>query len=229
MRISSFCCAAVARVVFTLAVTQFLSAQPSEAAKADAAKAQGLPARATPADYATQGKVGTVMIGAEFTGHGIPNAQQPLNSEDYVAVEVGLFGAAGERLTIGATDFSLRINGKKDLLPNQPWGLVAKGVRDLEWVSPDAVPGDAKSKGSMSGGAGGSQGANNPPPLPPKVPIVTLRGWQLAVRNAALAQGDRALPQAGLIYFPYRGKVTSIRSLELIYEGPAGTGTITLQ
>ena len=105
-----------------------------------------MPARATPADYQTQAKLGHVIIGAEFTGHGIPNAQQPLNSEDYVAVEVGLFGAADARLTIGPTDFSLRINGKKDLLPSQPWGLVAKGVKDLEWVSPDAVPGESKSK-----------------------------------------------------------------------------------
>ena len=216
MRISSPRCAAFARVVSTFAMAQFLSAQ-------------GLPARATPTDYQAQAKAGPVTIGAEFTGHGIPNAQQPLNAEDYVAVEVGLFGAADARLMIGPTDFSLRINGKKDLLPSQPWGLVAKGVKDLEWVSPDAVPGESKSKGSVNGGGGGGQGSNTLPPPTPKVPIDVLRGWQLAVKNAALAQGDRALPQAGLIYFPYRGKVTSIRSLELIYEGPAGTASLTLQ
>ena len=203
-------------------MAQFLSAQASDPAKAQ----QGLPARATPTDYQTQAKVGSVTIGAEFTGHGIPNAQQPLNSEEYVAVEVGLFGPADARLMIGPTDFSLRINGKKDLLPSQPWGLVAKGVKDLEWVSPDAVPGEVKSKGSVNGGG---QGSSTLPPPPPKVPIDVLRGWQLAVKNAALTQGDRALPQAGLIYFPYRGKVTSIRSMELIYEGPAGTATLSLQ
>ena len=225
MRISSPRCAAIARIVSALAMAQFLSAQASDPAKAQS----GLPARATPADYQTQAKLGHVIIGAEFTGHGIPNAQQPLNSEDYVAVEVGLFGAADSRLMIGPTDFSLRINGKKDLLPSQPWGLVAKGVKDLEWVSPDAVPGEAKSKGSVNGGGGGGQGGSTLPPPPPKVPIDVLRGWQSAVKNAALTQGDRALPQAGLIYFPYRGKVTSIRSLELIYEGPAGTASLTLQ
>jgi len=204
-------------------MAQSLGAQTPDPSKAQ----QGLPARATAADYQTQGKVGNVTIGAEFTGHGIPSVQQPLNSEDYVAVEVGLFGPADARLTIGASDFSLRVNGKKDLLPAQPWGLVAKNVKDLEWVSPDAVPGESKSKGSVSGGGGGQAGS--PPPLPPKVPIDVLRGWQLAVRNAALAQGDRALPQAGLVFFPYRGKVANIRSLELIYEGPAGTVSVTLQ
>ena len=223
MRISSPRCATIARVVSTLAMAQFLSAQAPDAAKAQL----GLPARATPTDYQTQAKVGNLTIGAEFTGHGIPNAQQPLNSEDYVAVEVGLFGAADARLMIGPTDFSLRINGKKDLSSSQPWGLVAKGVKDLEWVSPDAVPGEAKSKGSVNGGGG--QGSSSLPPPAPKVPIDVLRGWQLAVKNAALSQGDRALPQAGLVYFPYRGKVTSIRSLELIYEGPAGSVSLSLQ
>lgn len=216
MRISSSQCA-VARAIASLVLAQFLSAQEQ----------QGLPARATPADYLAQAKVGEVTIGAEFTGHGIPNAQQPLNSEDYVAVEVGLFGAAGTRFTIGVAEFSLRINGKKMLVPSQPWGLVAKSVKDLEWVSPDAVPGEPKSKGGVS--SGGAAGGGAPPPVTPKVPIDVLRGWQQAVRNAALAQGERALPQAGLLYFPYRGKVENIRSLELIYEGPAGTATFTLQ
>ena len=160
---------AIVRIVSTLAMARFLSAQPP-----DPAKQAGLPARATPADYQTQAKVGPVTIGAEFTGHGIPNAQQPLNSEDYVAVEVAVFGAADARLTIGPTDFFLRINGKKDLLPSQPWGLVAKGVKDLEWVSPDAVPGESKSKGSVNGGGG--QGGSTLPPPPPKVPIDVLRG-----------------------------------------------------
>jgi hypothetical protein len=47
--------------------------------------------------------------------------------------------------------------------------------------------------------------------------------------KAALPLGDRALPQAGLIFFRYRGKTENIKSLELIYNGPAGTATLTLQ
>jgi hypothetical protein len=61
------------------------------------------------------------------------------------------------------------------------------------------------------------------------VPIELLRGWQQRVRKAALPEGDRALPQAGLIFFQYRGKVENIRSLELLYEGPAGNASLTLQ
>jgi hypothetical protein len=49
------------------------------------------------------------------------------------------------------------------------------------------------------------------------------------VQKAALAEGDRTLPQAGLIFFQYRGKRETIHSLELSYNGPAGQATLTLQ
>jgi hypothetical protein len=48
------------------------------------------------------------------------------------------------------------------------------------------------------------------------------------VKQIALPEGDRPLPQAGLLFFQHRGKVESIKSLELIYAGPAGKATINL-
>jgi len=41
--------------------------------------------------------------------------------------------------------------------------------------------------------------------------------------------GDRPLPQAGLLFFQYRGKEKGINSLELIYSGAAGKATLVLQ
>ena len=38
-----------------------------------------------------------------------------------------------------------------------------------------------------------------------------------------------ALPVAGLIFFQYRGKPQNIKSMELIYNGPAGTVSMPLQ
>jgi hypothetical protein len=46
------------------------------------------------------------------------------------------------------------------------------------------------------------------------------------VQKAALPEGDRPLPQAGLIFFEHHGKVTSV---ELTYTGAAGTAILTLQ
>ena len=40
--------------------------------------------------------------------------------------------------------------------------------------------------------------------------------------------GERPLPQAGLLFFLYRGKSEGIKSLELIYNGAAGKATLDL-
>jgi hypothetical protein len=62
-----------------------------------------------------------------------------------------------------------------------------------------------------------------------KIPIGIQRGWAQRIQKAALPEGDRPLPQAGVIFFQYRGKLQSIYSLELIYAGPAGKATLDLR
>src|SRR4051794_17349525 len=97
---------------------------------------KGIPPRATPGDYQTKEQAGTVTIAAEFTGHSLPTADGPLTTEEYVGVEVALFGPAGASLKISADDFSLRVNGKK-ILPSQRFGMTLTSLRDPEWVPPD--------------------------------------------------------------------------------------------
>jgi len=187
-------------------------------------EAKGLPPRATPADYQAHAQAGAVTVAAEFTGHSVPTAQGTLSTEDFVVIETGLFGSPGARVTLSATDFSLRINGKKTL-PSQPYGLVFASLKDPEWEPP--VPAGSKSKTSVGGS--GNQGEGEPPPAPPPIPIGVQRGMAQRVQKAALPEGDRVLPQAGLIFFQYRGKIQGIHSIELIYAGPAGKATLTLQ
>jgi hypothetical protein len=196
---------------------------PSKAAPSNEAK--GMVPRGGPADYQAQAKAGKVTIGAEFMRHGIPTPQGPLTTEDYVVVEAGLFGGPGERTTLSINDFSLRINGKKTPLQSQPYGTVLSSVKDPEWEPPE--PPSTKKSGGLSTGGGGGQG--DPPPSPPKMPIAEQHAMQLKVQKGALPEGDRALPQAGLLFFSYRGKSQSIHSVELIYDGPAGKATLDLQ
>jgi hypothetical protein len=190
-------------------------------------EAKGMPPRATPADYQTQAQAGTVTVAAEFKGHSVPTLQGPLSSEDFVVVETGMFGSPGARTKLSAADFSLRINGRKTPLPGQPYALVLASVKDPEWEPP--VPAAPKSKTSMGGGGRGEQGEANAPPAPVQIPIEVRRAMAQRVQKAALPEGDRTLPQAGLIFFQYRGKTQSIHSIELIYAGPAGKATLTLQ
>jgi hypothetical protein len=188
-------------------------------------EAKGMPPRATPADYQAQAQAGTATVAAEFAGHSIPTPQGTLTTEDYVAVETGLFGPPGARIKLSSGDFTLRINGKKTPLPSQPYGLVIGSVKDPEWEPP--VPAGSKSKNSVS--TGKEERDPNTPPPPVQIPIEVQRAMAQRVQKAAFPEGDRTLPQAGLIFFQYRGKAQGIHSIELIYTGPTGKATLTLQ
>lgn len=183
---------------------------------------KGLPPRVAPTDYQAQGQAGTVTVAAEFTGHSIATMQGTFTTEDYVAVETALFGPPEARLKLSIEDFSLVINEKKTL-SSQPYGLVFHSLKDPEWEP----PGSAESKSKTSIGTGG--GKNDAPAAPVHMPIALQRAMEQKVQKSALPEGDRALPQAGLIFFEYRGKTQHIRSLELIYSGPAGKASLTLE
>lgn len=205
---------------------------PPEALKPEALKKEvievqkGMPPRATPGDYQGHVQVGKITIAAEFMGHAVPTPEQTVDSEDFVVVEAGFFGPPGTHLTLARGDFSLRINGKKAPVPNQPLELVYHSLKDPEW-QPPKTDDDSKSKGGLTGGAGDT-GADKLPPLPPKMPFELRRTMNLHVEHSAMEEGDRPLPQAGLLFFPYRGREQSIHSVELIYSGAAGNATLDL-
>ena len=184
-----------------------------------------MPPRATPADYQAHTQAGALTVAAEFMRHSVPTPEATYNTEDYIVVEAALFGSpqAKTRLSIG--DFSLRVNGKKAPLPSQPYGITFKSLKDPEWEPP--IKPDTKSKPTLD--QGGSQANSNSFPTIVRMPIELKRTMQQRVQKASMAEGDRALPQAGLLYFEYRGKPESIRSLELVYNGPAGNVVVALQ
>jgi hypothetical protein len=105
-------------------------------------------------------------------------------------------------------------------LPSRQFALGLGSLKDPEWQPPDEGEKKSKSGGSANG---------DPPPTIPHMPFGLQRTMELQVKRAALPEGDRALPQAGELFFSYRGKTTGILSLELIYDGPAGKASLTLQ
>jgi len=187
---------------------------------------KGMPPRAASSEYQAQAHAGAVTIGAEFMGHSVPTPEATYDTDDYVVVEVGLFGPPQATARLSTADFSLRINGSKKVLPNQPYELAFKSLKDPAWEPPKS---DDKSKSSFStngGGGGGNPG--DPPPVPPKMPLELRRVMEQHVERSAMLEGDRPLPQAGLLFFEYRGKTKNITSLDLIYSGAAGTATLAL-
>jgi hypothetical protein len=192
--------------------------------------AQGLPPRTAPTEYQTQAKAGTVTLAAEFVRHSVPTAQGTLSTEDYVVVELAMYGPPDTRTQLSLDDFSLRINGKKQALKSVPYGMVLASIKDPEWVPPESASSGKGSKGGLTGGGGGGndKDLNAPPPVV-KVPLELQRAMAQHTQKAAIPLGDRTLPVAGLLFFPYRGKEKNITSVELIYSGAAGQATLNLQ
>lgn len=191
----------------------------------ESAEAKGIPARTAPTDYQAHSTAGTVTIAAEFLGHSVPTQQGTFTTEDYVVVEAALYGPPGGHVRISFEDFSLRINGKKKPSPGQPFGMVFQSLKDPEWEPPKQ---EEKPKTSFGSGGGGNNGGDSTP-APVHMPLPLQRAMEQKVQKTALPEGDRGLPQAGLIFFPYRGKPEGIHSLELIYSGAAGQTTFELQ
>lgn len=200
-----------------------LAAAGQNAAKPEGGppKVEGIPPRATPADYQYHAQAGTLTVAAEFTGHSVGTPAGTLTTDDYVVVEAGVFGPAGARTKLSAGDFAIRVNGKKPENAQQ-YEVVVRTLRDLE-LEPTAS--EQKSKTSI--GTGGQNESSTPAPY--RVPDELRHEWRQRLQKASLPEGDRALPQAGLLYFPYRGKTEKVRSIELIYTGPAGQCTMALQ
>jgi hypothetical protein len=189
---------------------------------------KGIPARTAPGDYQAHVQAGKFTIAAEYDQHAVPDATETLTTEDYVVVEVALYGPPGSNLALNYQDFSLRVNGKKSLLPARPYELIFKSLKSPEYEPPSDKMVDKKTSVNTDGNAGSSTNNIGAPKLPPiiHIPIEVSREWERKVHMASLPEGERPLPQGGLIFFEHSGKT---HSAELVYNGPAGKVTIPLQ
>src|SRR5256885_6473828 len=160
MRLSS-----ALRPVFLIVVLIGAASVSAQSKDATANEVKGMPARVAPTEYQAHGEAGPLTIAADFEGHSVATPEATYTTEEYVVVEVGMYGAPGVRGKLSKGDFSLRINGKKTAVPSQPYELVFKSLKDPEWEPPSK---EQKSKTSIGGGGGGgSPGA--PAPGPPSL------------------------------------------------------------
>jgi hypothetical protein len=192
---------------------------------------KGIPPRATPGDYQAHAQVGKITIAAELDQHAIPDPLVTLSTDDFVVVEVALYGPAGTNLPLDYQNFSLKINGKKPI-PAKPYEMVFKSLKSPDYEPPSEKMLDKQGKTNVTTGANGAGGNSSSdvgtPKLPPviHIPIEVSREWERKVHMSALPEGERPLPQGGLLFFEHSGKTNSA---ELVYNGPAGKVNIPLQ
>lgn len=205
---------------------QYGQKDDDKAAEAKPVDAKPIPPRASPADYQAHAQVGDVTLAAEFWAHSVPTPEVPLSTEEYVVVEVGVFGPADKRLQLSYADFSARINGKKNPARAEAYTVVSKSVKDPSYDPPELSQAKSSATSVSTNGRGGNDTSTSTLPPVVHIPLPLERAMALRVQKAALPEGEHVLPQAGLLFFPHRGK---LQSIELIYSGPAGKATLTLQ
>src|SRR5579862_670603 len=83
-----------------LAVAFCLSAQDPTPVKERPKEYPPLAPRLAPTDYQAHAQAGAFSIGAEFSGHSVPTPEATYTTEDFVIVEVGLYGPPDKHLVM---------------------------------------------------------------------------------------------------------------------------------
>jgi hypothetical protein len=199
--------------------------------------AQGTKPKNHPADYPVHVQLEALTVAGEYLVHTIPNAKATLIANDYLVVEAAFYGPRFSRLKMSPDNFSLRLNGKGNPLPSEPYGLVAQSIK-FPGIHPHL-----EATGSLSAGDGtivigprppqsrfpGDGNDRLPPNLAPTITEVNEENdIEYRVRHASLPEGEYTLPISGLVYFYYRGSTKDIHSIELLYNGTMGQTTLKL-
>jgi hypothetical protein len=197
-------------------------------------------------DYPVHATAGRISIGADYLIHSIPAGDQTLLAKDYLVVEVAVFPAVAEPVSIDGNTFKLRLNRQKFLLTSIAPGFVAASLKYPDWEQHPAAEvsagmGDAgvtlgrpQAAGRFPGDPTGTQ---NRLPTPPRAPTTEEQnGIQRErpetvdeiIARTALVEGPADHPVSGFLYFPYKGKIKSLKSVDLIYEFKGGSVTLKL-
>lgn len=208
--------------------------------------AEGTTPKAKAEEYPAQATAGKVSLGAEYLVRSFQGRNRTFVANDYLVIEAAVYPAKGEPLLVSSGQFTLRVNGKKRVLFPQAPSFVAASLKYPDWeMRPTLTAGaGVGNTGVIIGRPPVTErfpGDPRPPqtrlPAPPRAPEPedpSGLGSEEAVRaeevvvETALPEGEISAPISGYLYFAYKGKTKSIRSLELIYQGPVGGATLPL-
>jgi len=195
--------------------------------------AQGTVPKPKPEDYDVHATSGNLTIGAEFMVHSFSGEGQMYLVEDFLVVEVALYPPKNTELAALPSDFALRINGKKPLLLPASPQFAASTLAHPEWSGRPNLEGGVGmgDTGVIFGRPTRTQvpGGQDPDTtrLPPRAPAPDDRSGlgkpqvipapELLVRTALPTDPQRG-PVSGFLYFQWRGKVKSIKTLDLLYK-----------
>jgi hypothetical protein len=173
-----------------------------------------------------------LTIGAAFMVHSYSLGEQMYVVPDYLVVEVAIYPPKGGTFEVHDSDFTLRINGRKEALLATPPTEVVALEKHSEWnpAGPGAAAGACAGSHCVNLGAPPTAGPypGQPVPgtgLPPRVEIPRdnagvekqpVHPDELLVETS-LVEGTHHTAISGFLFFPYRGRMSAIKTLELLY------------
>src|ERR1035441_9857441 len=198
------------------------------------AQAQGTEPKASAAEYPVHAESGNLAIGAEYMVHSFGSGEQMYLAERYLVVEVALFPPKGQSVTADAARFALRVNGKKTLLYAQSPALVASHLNQREWETTRGAEADL-GVGGVNIGLGHPQERDPVTgvprgrrlPDPRHAPDAGVPGGGEArqrerpeevLMRTALPEDPHRPAVSGFLYFPYQGKPSGLKSIELLFQ-----------
>lgn len=160
---------------------------------------------------------------AEFCGHSVPFAGTTYFAADYIMVEIEVLPDKSTPIRLASGEFHLRINGKKELLAPETPGMVAASLQYSDWsqrarLEAQAGPvivGAPRQQPRFPGDTRPGQPPNRPGNRQDDRPAAKTDAE--AVIDAALPEGPTLGPTKGLVYFPYRGKLKGLKTIELLW------------
>jgi hypothetical protein len=183
-------------------------------------------------DYDVHARVDGIEVGAEYMVHSFSGEDKTFLVDDYLVVEVALFPRKGESVMANSGEFTLRVDGKRPLSSVAPQGVVSSMQR-RQWQQGRGV--------QAAGGVGDDVVVLGGPPRqtppygqeprttrrPPRAPDSENRSGlpapekvnpeELVVRTA-FPEGTFSGPVSGFLFFPFSGKASKIKSVDLLYH-----------
>ncbi len=207
---------------------------------------KGLPVKPSAEGYDVSAPAGKWRIGATYMGRSFAASQQGSadnqktvlhDSGDYIVVETAVYTPKDFTGDIQIGDFRLRIDGKKEAIQAVAPSLVAQALRTRDT--------DPMRRGVQYNGGLGNRdvmigqprqqprfpGDPTPGQRPPGTTTVRegeLENWDAAVESG-LPEGPLQSARAGNLFFPFKGKMTKVKTIVLEYEGVAGRMELKLR
>jgi len=196
---------------------------------------EGTQTKSSAGEYPVHATSGSLSIGAEYVVHSFGSGEEMYLAENYLVVEVALFPPKGQGITPEPARFTLRVNGKKAVLYAQSPQMVASNLNHRDWNAPRGPMADL-GVGGANVGLGYPQSRNPFPgapdeqrrlPAPPRAPDAgapgggepkeRVRPEDVLIRTALPEDVHRG-PVSGFLYFPYAGKASGVKSVELLFQ-----------